>query len=287
MNFSRKKLRKNLLISLFVFAFLLIYQPFSISRWIFPDVVFYCAGYGMCTFIGLLLANVFLNKIGIEQYASKSPKKQALSSFAHIFIITILNFLYSFAIGIITISWQAFLVFFAFTFAVGVFPSLLLFLPYFKKQESTKVSENGELPNDEIDLKVVLHGENKEEIFSCAKDELLFIKSELNYCEINYLQKDQLKKYLIRATIKNLEEQIKSSNLKRVHRSFICNLDKVTRHSYKNQKLKLYFPQVDMPVTCSRNHYKKVMRILQNGDYNHSSLKVAANPGTRNPYNLS
>jgi hypothetical protein len=276
MNFSQIKLKKNSLISLFVFAFLLVYQPFNISRWTFQDVLLYCAGYGLCTFAGLVIANIFLRKLSVEQYASKSAKKQAISSLLHIFIIAVLNFLYSVAIGIITISWQGFLVFFAFTLAVGIFPSLLLFLPYFKKQPSAKVSENSKPTAGSIVTQVQLQGENKDEIFTCSKDELLFIKSELNYCEINYLKNNLLKKYLIRATIKNLEEQITLPSVMRVHRSFLCNLDNVTRHSYKNQKLKLYFPLVEAPVICSRNYYKMTMRMIQYQKPRHSSLNLTA-----------
>lgn len=264
MEFFSKRLKTNLLISLFVFAFLFIYQPFNISRWDFPEVLFYCAGYGLCTLLGLLLAKWPLNLLGIEQFSHKKAPKQVLSSFVHITAISTFNFIYSFIIGVIPVSWQGFLLFFAFTMAVAVFPTLALFLPKFRNQparSNDSIQNAGEkwIKNRDIQL----HGENKDETFTTPIKDLLFIKSELNYCEIYYLRNNELRKHLIRATIKDLQNQISHAAVQRVHRSFLCNLSNVENWKYKNQKLYLYFPKIDKAINCSRSKNREVKKKLE------------------------
>lgn len=63
--------------------------------------------------------------------------------------------------------------------------------------------------------------------FSIKKEDLLYIESEENYVNICYLNKDKVSKYLLRDTLKKMEENFSGTEIIRCHRSFIVNFEKV------------------------------------------------------------
>ena len=60
-------------------------------------------------------------------------------------------------------------------------------------------------------------------------DQILFLKSHLNYTEFFLLnQKNQMFSY----TLQRYEEKLQSYNFKRVHRSYLVNLDHVVSKEF-------------------------------------------------------
>ena len=55
--------------------------------------------------------------------------------------------------------------------------------------------------------------------------EILFIQAERAYCKIQTVEKE----YLLSTTLKNFDEKVSVNFLKRVHRSFLVNLNKIDR----------------------------------------------------------
>ncbi len=62
---------------------------------------------------------------------------------------------------------------------------------------------------------------------SVKKDSLLYMESADNYVSVWYLSKTGVSKYLIRNTLKEMEERFTGTNMVRCHRSFMVNLDQV------------------------------------------------------------
>ena len=60
---------------------------------------------------------------------------------------------------------------------------------------------------------------------SVAKENLLYIESADNYICIWYIKNEQLKKQLMRITMKEISEQLAETNIVRCHRSYMVNLD--------------------------------------------------------------
>ena len=71
--------------------------------------------------------------------------------------------------------------------------------------------------------------ENDKIDFSLNFDQLIFIKAANNYVEINYSEGEQVKKHLLRNSIKNIDEQLDFPSIKRCHRSYLVNMDKAGR----------------------------------------------------------
>ena len=51
----------------------------------------------------------------------------------------------------------------------------------------------------------------------------MFIKSEENYVQIHYLDKDKTKKFVLRSSMRALEDDLSKTGLIRCHRSYFIN----------------------------------------------------------------
>jgi hypothetical protein len=88
--------------------------------------------------------------------------------------------------------------------------------------------------------------------FSVKKENLLYLESAENYVSICYINKDKISKYLLRDTLKKIEETFAGTEIVRCHRSYMVNFEKVKVIRRDRDGLKLGFdnPMVaDIPVS--------------------------------------
>jgi len=99
--------------------------------------------------------------------------------------------------------------------------------------------------------------------FSIKRENLLYLESAENYVSICYLNKDKVSKYLLRDTLKKIEENFSGTEIIRCHRSYMVNFEKVKVIRKDKDGLKLEFdnPYVtDIPV--SKTYVSSVMQIF-------------------------
>lgn len=97
--------------------------------------------------------------------------------------------------------------------------------------------------------------------FSVKKENLLYLESAENYVNICYLNKDRISKYMLRDTLKKVEESFAGTDIVRCHRCYIVNFDKVKviRRDKDGLKLELDVPStIDIPV--SKTYVGSVMQ---------------------------
>ena len=97
--------------------------------------------------------------------------------------------------------------------------------------------------------------------FSIKKENLLYLESAENYVNICYLNKGKVSKYLLRDTLKKMEESFSGTEIVRCHRSYIVNFEKVKVIRKDKDGLMLEFdnPAVtDIPV--SKTYVNAVMQ---------------------------
>lgn len=95
---------------------------------------------------------------------------------------------------------------------------------------------------------------------SVKKDQLLYIESADNYVNIYYQNKNKIAKFLLRITMKKMEDLFQNSEIIRCHRSYLVNFEKVKiiRKDKEGLLLELDLPMAtDIPV--SRSYFEKVM----------------------------
>jgi|ERR1035437_3652172 hypothetical protein len=149
--------------------------------------------------------------------------------------------------------------------------SLVLLLPYailwlyFSWRDKNNLLEKlaKAEPNVEVAKKnLVAFSDEKGELkISIMLENLLYVDSADNYATIHYLNKSKLSHYLIRNSLKWMEENLtKDSPLVRCHRSYIVNLDKVKVLRKTKEGIFLELDTDNTPdIPVSKTYYERVM----------------------------
>jgi len=149
--------------------------------------------------------------------------------------------------------------------------ALILLLPYsffwmyLSWHEKNLLLENIKLEDKNIDLpkkNMMAFPDEKGEIkISIILENLLFVDSADNYATIHYLNKSKVSHFLIRNSLKWMEENLtKDSPLVRCHRSYIVNLDKVKVLRKTKDGIYLELDAINTPdIPVSKTYYERVM----------------------------
>lgn len=147
--------------------------------------------------------------------------------------------------------------------------ALVLLLPYSamwlyfsyreKKHQLEQMAMGNPLP-DQTKNMIPFHDEKGILRLSVKKENLLYLESSDNYVNIYYQHKEKISKFLLRNTMKKMEELFQNSEIIRCHRSYMVNFEKVKiiRKDKEGLQLELDLPSaIDIPV--SRSYIEKVM----------------------------
>lgn len=88
--------------------------------------------------------------------------------------------------------------------------------------------------------------------FSVKQENLLYIEASDNYVNIHYLNGEKVSRFMLRNSLKAMEDAFKGTDIVRCHRSYMVNCEKVKviRREKDGVKLELDAPAaMDLPVT--------------------------------------
>lgn len=149
--------------------------------------------------------------------------------------------------------------------------SLVILLPYailwlyfswreknYQLQKMTLEELNLEIPKKNLIAFLDEKGELK---ITIVLENLLYVDSADNYATIHYLNKSKLSHFLIRNSLKWIEENLtKDSPLVRCHRSYVVNLDKVKVLRKTKDGIFLELDTDNTPdIPVSKTYYERVM----------------------------
>jgi len=108
------------------------------------------------------------------------------------------------------------------------------------------------------------YDEYKKLRFIIAQEAILFIKSEINYVHIHYLDNGRPKTIILRSSMRALEETLTRHGLVRCHRSYIVNPDHIRLVRKDNNGFAI--AELDVPgqenVLISKTYYSAVSKFL-------------------------
>lgn len=146
--------------------------------------------------------------------------------------------------------------------------SLVLLIPYFvlhllfsyqDKEQRLRQLEEGTEDTLKKQGVISFYDEKNELRLSVKADHLLYLESADNYVCIWYLNKGQLSKFMLRNSLKTMEEHLANTHVFRCHRSYMVNFDqvKVLRREKDGIYLELGIEKVpDLPI--SKTYSEKV-----------------------------
>ncbi|MGR3811076.1 LytR/AlgR family response regulator transcription factor [Jiulongibacter sp. NS-SX5] len=234
-------LLRSFLVGMFIAAFLLIFQPFGISKWktVAPDWYLYTMGFGVVTFVCLLIVRFGVIKLFPKFFNEKdwTIGREIFLNIGFLIFIAFGNFLYE--VACITKDWKnhQFLWNLLTVIAIGIFPIVFDVLSTYyralKKYRPLELFESEVAPQT---TEIILTAENGTDQLKFNSDELLYIESADNYSKIVLTTKDPV---LLRGSLSRMTSQILQDHIKRCHRSFVVNFDKVKKVTGNAQGYKL------------------------------------------------
>lgn len=126
-------------------------------------------------------------------------------------------------------------------------------------QELAIIIDEKSPENNSLD-EIVLKSNIVNDAFVTNSNDLLFIEAEKNYVTIVSNKKGKVHKTLLRLSLVKAQEQITSDAIIRCHRSFLININAVSKVRGNSQGLKLVLSDELPPVPVSRSYKEKVVK---------------------------
>jgi hypothetical protein len=267
---AESKWRITILISLFVALFLIVFQPFDINLFQSNQKIFILAGYGVVTFVAMVI-NLFLIEAIFPTFFDEKNWtlwKDFVWLIWVIFTIGLGNALYTFYVfDNIKYSLYGLFAFQLITFIVSLFPITILIITkqkyLLKKNTGTATDLNKiiEQPKISFGKNQLIHfyADNEKDFIEFDINDFFFIESSGNYIEIHFLKDGKLIRKTFRSTLKRAFEFFKSTpEIIQCHRAFIVNSAKITNAKGNSQGLILHLENCDYEVPVSRNYVDMV-----------------------------
>lgn len=210
------------LVPIFTFVFALLYKPFGIveslemahASYSFNLTILFCILFGVTAIsrwvLFLLRKHIVASPVTCALWAVGEEVVGAL--FAALYITLMLKGEQSF----FEVVGKSFGV----LFGICLFPYVLLHLRFALHAERIK-EEEGTDPSSLIKF----YDEYKKLRLVIASEAVIFLKSEENYVQIHHTDKGKVRKFVLRSSMRALEEQMSRYGLVRCHRSYFINPD--------------------------------------------------------------
>jgi DNA-binding LytR/AlgR family response regulator len=265
LNEKKNIIRLIIFTSLFALVFINIYSPFGVDRWFNLTRIEFLTYSSLVILTGVLV--VVISRIAMYNTGRKHMIKiwhYLAWIFAEIMLMSLFYALFEkFVLKDIRILSDLVELSARNTALVLLLPYSVMWL-YFswrdKKEQIERMADIQSFSGNVRDM-IPFYDEKSVLRFSVNKESLLYLESAENYVSICYLNKGKISKYLLRDTLKKMEENFSGTEIIRCHRSYMVNFEKVKviRKDKDGLKLELDDPSViDIPV--SRTYVDKVMQ---------------------------
>ena len=231
-----------------------VFKPFGLHL-LESGQLLLCLGYGLVTFVTALVYEFFV------VWVLKIKRAQTVFTFGRwivymlgvLLMISLANFLFVRLIIFGDIQWGVFPYMVRGTFAIGVFPVVIIGVIALLKQEQKYQNISHQINQNPLSTK----GSNQRtntQIFGISSSQIRYIEAMQNYINIAYVnQQGELSIATQRATLKSLTDALLGESLIRCHRSYIVNRDHITATSGNAQGLLISLADCEQQIPVSRS----------------------------------
>lgn len=145
---------------------------------------------------------------------------------------------------------------------------LYLYNEHLVRNVIAKLNENANKEQEQVQVQperkenVLIHfkDDRNEVRFSITTDKIAYIESSDNYCKINYINNDKLQVFIIRTSLKKLQEELKDTSIQRCQRSYMVNFEHVVSLRRDNSDISLEFDMKEIgEIPVSKSYNDKVV----------------------------
>ncbi len=248
-------------IPLFALGLLLLFCPFafkdydiSFSRYSFHTVMVFCIILGVLT--ASRLSMMFISK--------KNSLSERQYLFLCLFEILFSSGFSGLYLWLVMHRVEAYFMYFGYSLVylsvAMVIPYIILYMHFTILEKEEALSDANRLTQGE---KIRFLDERGNVKLIVAQASILYIQSDENYLRIYYLDEGKISTYLLRSSMKRIEEMCAKNGLVRCHRSYFVNKN----HVEVLQKEKDFtYAVLDVPnaahIPVSKNYYDQISAIL-------------------------
>jgi len=254
-------------ISIGVFTFLWLFQPFDIGDLAVKQKYYLFVGFGFITFLALSLNLLLVPSLFPKKFSSAvwNIKKEILWNLWILFTILVGYFFYTNSLGVMK---------FNFDMVIKLVLTAILPITGLIIVNHNKMLRSHLRLADELNKKLKEHKQVQEKIIHFASDyqkdslalkvnSLLFVRSADNYIEVFWKDGDTIKSQMVRCSMTSAETTVKEHKfIVKCHRSYIVNINYIDRFEGNSQGYKLYFENVSFSIPVARSSVSKLQELL-------------------------
>lgn len=268
-SYPKSKSVKEILISsmsagIMVYLFLIIFQPFGTENYHHPYKYFILFPYTL-----IFGAAFFISSLFVFRFKDWNIGSELLKIFVILLLGSIFSYLYNtLFISHVELSLENYGYMFLYSLAVGIPISTIYILSryIYLKNIHENIARDivpqliGNIEN--FKEKILTITSNNIEL-AIAEEDFLCAQSMENYCTLYFIENNTIKKLLLRISISNLLSQVETDSIKKCHRSYIVNLEKVKNLKGNAQGYKLILSEIDFEIPVSRSFISDIIPQLQ------------------------
>ncbi|MEM6347414.1 MAG: LytTR family DNA-binding domain-containing protein [Bacteroidota bacterium] len=255
-------------VGLLACLFLLVFNPYDALNWTFESPIYNLPLWTAGLFsIPVLL----LSQLGIRNLLYKEVfkvKHLLILSAIELFLLSLVFFLlFADQASIAANFWGEVYVTFFYTILMAsiIYVFAYLSLPYFERSAEPVEDENEKQKPQSLSDLLNLKNEKGKVEFVVKRDAILYIKSEDNYVSVYHLVNEEVKKKLIRTSLKNITQDLAADSLVRVHRSYMINPEKIAQIEPNKDSFKIGLAGLEDTKIPVSSTYKKNLLALRPG----------------------
>jgi hypothetical protein len=254
-------------ISIGVFAFLWLFQPFEIDSLPVRQKYYLMIGFSLITFLTLSLNLLIIPSLLPKKFASArwNIKKEIIWDSWILFSILVSFFFFT--------RWIEFMKFNFYTLIKLVLTAILplsglIIINHNRMLRSNlKIADemNSKLKDHKLIQEKIIHftSDYQKDSLALKSNSILIIRSANNYIEVFWKDENAVKKQMVRCSMITAEEAVKEFRfIFKCHRSYMVNVNYIERFEGNSQGYKLFLENVTFPIPVSRNSSAKLKELI-------------------------
>ncbi|MBO6027207.1 MAG: LytTR family transcriptional regulator [Bacteroidales bacterium] len=246
---------------LFVLGLLLLFCPFAFKN---HDITFNRYSFHIVMIFCIILGVMLISRLILPLINKRSPMTRIQYFLACLFEIVFASGFTGLYLWLFAKKSEAYFVFFGYSM---VYLAVAMIIPYIILFLYNQVKEKDELLNDANQAvpseKIRFLDERGNVKLIVSQTSVLYIQSDENYLRIYYLDDGKINTYLLRSSMKRVEELCTKNGLIRCHRSYFVNKNRV-QVLQKDKEFTYAILDVENTahIPVSKNYYDQISAML-------------------------